>query len=196
MTGRGEKDTGHEGCGHGGWGHDANGEGDAVMRSGDAGAMRRLLAIGVLAFGSLWLSGCTAARDTLGTDSSPCFRALAIGEDAVHDRGVFKGVRLLADNDVAKEHRLETVLKERSSTRLHDVCLMDYSGSYRPSQVRRFAGKVPASGVGHFAIVAVSTPQNVLLATFVLEKEPVRFRHLALGAPDRASMSGGFSVVG
>ena len=44
--------------------------------------------------------------------------------------------------------------------------------------------------MGHFAIVVVSTPQNKLLATFVLEKEPVRFRHLALGrlepAPARA----------
>ncbi len=166
------------------------------MKSGDAGATRRLLAVGVIAFGSLWLSGCTAARDTLGTDSSPCFHALAIGADAVHDRGVFKGVRLLSVNKVAKDHRLETVLKERSTTRLHNVCLMAYNGSYRPSQVRRFAGKAPDSGVGHFAIVAVSTPQNVLLATFVLEKEPVRFRHLALGAPDRASRSGRSSAVG
>ena len=156
----------------------------------------RLLVIGVVALGSLWLSGCTAARDTLGTNSSPCFHALAIGEDAVHDRGMFKGVRLVADTMLSKDHHFESVLEARSSTHLHNVCLMAYSGTFRPSQVRRPAGKVPASGEGHFAIVAVSTPQNVLLATFVLEKEPVRFRHLALGTPEHASTPARSSVVG
>jgi hypothetical protein len=55
---------------------------------------------------------------------------------------------------------------------------------------------MPRSGVGHFAIVVVSTPQNKLLATFVLEKEPVRFRHLALGAPVRAGSRNPPSVLG
>jgi hypothetical protein len=169
-------------------------KGPVFMKS--SGPLRRLVVTGVVTLGSLWLSGCTAARDTLGTNSSPCFHALAIGEDAVHDRGVFKGVRLVAESDIAKDHRLQNVLRQRSSTRLHNVCLMAYSGSYRPDQVQRPAGKVPASGVGHFAIVAVSTPQNDLLATFVLAKEPVRFRHLALGAPEPASTPGRSSLVG
>ncbi|HEY5024306.1 MAG TPA: hypothetical protein VII76_04955 [Acidimicrobiales bacterium] len=146
---------------------------------------RRLSVVAVVVVGSSWLSGCTAARDTLGTNSSPCFHALALAADAVHDRGEFAGVRLVADSTLAHVHQVEAVLEQRSSTPLHNVCLVAYRGDFRLSQVRRPAGKIPASGVGHFAMVVVSTPQNTLLATFVLEKEPVRFRHLALGRLDR-----------
>ncbi|MGD0380425.1 MAG: hypothetical protein ABSC30_10625 [Acidimicrobiales bacterium] len=160
------------------------------------GGLRRLVAIGLVALGPLWLAGCTAARDTLGTNSSPCFRALALAEDAVHDRGKFAGVRLVSDSTLDKGSHFENVLKQRSSTPLHNLCLVAYRGSYRPSQVKRPAGKEPASGVGHFAIVVVSTPQNDLLATFVLEKEPVRFRHLALGARLGTVPGPGASAVG
>ena len=101
--------------------------------------------------------------------------------DAVHDRGAFAGVRLVSASTLKKIPRVDDVLSQRSSTRLHNVCVAAYRGTFRPSDVERPAGRVPPSGEGHFAIVVVSTPQNVLLATFVLEKEPVRFRHLALG---------------
>jgi hypothetical protein len=133
------------------------------------------------------VAGCTSARDTLGTNSSPCFKALALAADAVHDRGVFTGVRLVSESMLKKIPRVDGVLSSRSSTRLRNVCVVAYRGTYLSSQVERPAGRVPPSGVGHFAIVVVSTPQNVLLATFVLEKEPVRFRHLTLGVlPGRA----------
>ncbi len=155
-----------------------------VVRSGRPGWARRVVVVVAVALGSSWLSGCTSARDTLGTNSSPCFHALALAADAVHDRGKFAGVRLVSDTTLAKLHRVEAVLKQRSSTPLHNVCLVAYRGDYRSDQVERVAGKVPTSGTGHFAIVVVSTPQNDLLATFVLEKEPVRFRHLALGRLD------------
>ncbi len=158
--------------------------------------MQRFSVIAVFAVGSSWLSGCTAARDTLGTNSSPCFHALALAADAVHDRGKFAGVRLVSDTTLAKLHHVEAIIKQRSSTPLHNVCLVEYRGDYRPSQVHRFAGKAPPSGVGHYAIVVVSTPQNVLLATFVLEKEPVRFRHLALGTPVQRPTGEESSVVG
>lgn len=161
-----------------------------------SGGVRRLVAIGLVALGPVWLAGCTAARDTLGTNSSPCFRALALAADAVHDRGEFAGVRLVSDSTLSKRSHFESVLKQRSSTPLHNLCLVAYRGSYRPTQVQRPAGKVPASGVGHFAIVVVSTPQNDLLATFVLEKEPVRFRHLALGQPLGTAPRRGGSLVG
>jgi hypothetical protein len=157
------------------------------MRFATVGRFRRLLIV-VVAVGVSCVSGCTAARDTLGTNSSPCFHALAKAADAVNDRGVFSGVRLVSASSLAKVPHMEAVLEARSSTPLHSVCLVAYRGNFRLSQVSRPAGKAPKSGVGHFAIVAVSTPQNELLATLVLEKEPVRFRHLALGpiAPGRS----------
>jgi hypothetical protein len=142
---------------------------------------RRLGAIAVVALGTLSVTGCTAARDTLGTNSSPCFRALALASDAVRDRGVFTGVRLVSASTLFKLQHVEKVLSQRSHTRLHNLCLVSYRGTFRPDQVKEPAGPIPATGEGHFAVVVVSNPQNVVLATFVLEKEPVRFRHLALG---------------
>jgi hypothetical protein len=146
--------------------------------------IRRLGCIAVVALGSLSFTACTAARNTLGTNSSPCFRSLALAEDAVHERGIFTGVRLVAASSLARIHGVEVVLSQRSHTRLHNLCLVSYRGTFRPDQVKQGAGPVPPAGEGHFAIVVISTPQNVLLATFVLEKEPVRFRHLALGHSD------------
>lgn len=164
------------------------------MRFGRVGRIRWLVVV-VVALGVSCVSGCTSARDTLGTNSSPCFDALAKAADAVHDRGVFSGVRLVPVSTLAKVGHVDAVLKARSSTPLHNVCVAAYRGNFRLSQVSRPAGKVPTSGVGHFAIVVVSTPQNDLLATFVLEKEPVRFRHLALG-PVAPRRSGHAAFVG
>ena len=152
------------------------------MRCPRLNAPRRMLVAALLAvLGTAGLSGCTSARNTLGTNSSPCFRALALAADTVHDRGVFTGVRLVSVSTLVRSRHLAGVLKSRSSTPLHNVCLVSYRGTFRPDQVKRPAGTVPSSGVGHFAVVVVSTPQNVVLATIVLEREPVRFRHLALG---------------
>ena len=134
----------------------------------------------VVCIGSL--SACTAARDTLGTNSSPCFRALALAKHAVHDRGTFTGVRLVKVSGLRTLPHLQATLEQRSSTRLHNVCLVSYRGTYTPDQVERPAGKTPPAGTGHIAIVVVSTPQNLLLATFVLQHEPVRFGHVALPA--------------
>ncbi len=157
---------------------------------------RPALAVAALALATSGLSGCTAARNTLGTNSSPCFHALALAADAVHDRGAFAGVRLLSAASLAKIPRVEAVAKARSSTPVHNVCLVAYRGDFRLTDVARPAGRTPPSGVGHFAVVVVSTPQNKLLATFVLQKEPVRFRHLALGEPHRSAAATGPSVVG
>ena len=42
---------------------------------------------------SVATAGCTAARNTLGTSASRCFRSLPAANDAVHDRGQLVGVR-------------------------------------------------------------------------------------------------------
>jgi len=142
------------------------------LRSSVRSALVAAVAVGAL-------SGCTAARDTLGTNSSPCFRALALAKDAVHNRGTFAGVRLVSVTSLRTLPHLRSTLEQRSHTTLHNVCLVSYRGTFAPDEVERPAGKTPPAGTGHVAIVVVSTPQNVLLATFVLQHEPVRFRHVA-----------------
>jgi len=144
------------------------------LRSWVCGALAAAAALGAL-------SGCTAARDTLGTNSSPCFRALALAKDAVHKRGTFSGVRLVSVTSLRVLPHLQATLEQRSHAKLHNVCLVSYRGTYTPEQVERPAGETPPAGTGHVAVVVVSTPQNVLLATFVLQHEPVRFRHVAAG---------------
>ena len=137
------------------------------------------------------LAGCVSARDTLGTNSSPCFRALPVAKGAVEGRGTFTGVRLLSASTVAKHKHLYADLTQRSEGTLHDVCVVSYRGEFDQRQVKSVLGKSPAGGTGHFAIVFVSRTTNKLLGTFVLVSEPVRFRHLAMGA----SLQGAGGVV-
>ena len=148
-----------------------------------AGRRRRVaaLAVSMVSLAAFGLGACTSARDTLGTNSSPCFRALPIAEDAVHDRGTFAGVRLVAATVLKQFNHVYADLEARSTTPLRNVCVMSYHGTFTLDDVERPAGNAPAGGMGRIAVVVVSTPQNVLLATFVLEKEPVRFRHYVLG---------------
>ena len=134
-----------------------------------------------LALGTATLAGCTSARNTLGTNSSVCYKALAVAEDAVHSRGQFAGVRLESVSSLSRDPGARAELTQRAGGSLRTVCLVSYRGEFRLDQVQRPAGRTPPGGVGHFAIVAVSLPRNVLLATIVLEHEPVRFRHYEFG---------------
>jgi hypothetical protein len=147
-------------------------------------ARLRLHVAAGLALCALSAAGCTAARNTLGTNSSPCFRALAIAKDAVHDRGTFAGVRLVSAASLAKYRHLDMALARRSSTPIRDVCLVSYRGTFGRQQVERPAGHLPPSGIGHFAVVVVSSPANRLLATFVLARQPLRFQHITLRKPE------------
>jgi len=140
---------------------------------------RAVAAVAAVIVSAAGITGCTAARNTLGTTSSPCFRALPVAKTAVHGRGTFAGVRLISSSEMSKLRHLKGVIEARSRTPVHDVCAVAYRGTFRRDQVARPAGRVPSTGVGHFAVVVVSNPQNELLATVLFLREPLRFRHLA-----------------
>ena len=123
------------------------------------------------------LAGCAAARNSLGTTASPCFDALAIAGNAVHHRGTFAGVvQVSLDKFNADAHRPPGFSMADRGVR--DVCVVAYQGQFRPDQVERPFGPTPAGGVGRYAIVVVSKPQNRLLGTVVRQTEPLRFRDL------------------
>jgi len=128
---------------------------------------------------SVLVAGCTSARNALGTNSSPCYLALPVAADAVHDRGKFAGVRLVTAAELAKKARVFDALAPRAGGKLHDVCAVEYEGSFTLSQVERPLGKAPASGTGRYAIVVVTRGTNVLLATVVRNQQPEPFRHTA-----------------
>jgi hypothetical protein len=135
-------------------------------------AVTVLVAISILA---TTLSACTSARDTLGTNASPCFESLAIAADAVHHRGTFTGVHLVSLASFGKVAHAHLV--ERAEPSVHDVCVVSYRGTFRISQVERPLGQPPEGGVGHYAIVIVSEPQKHLLGTVVRLTQPLRFSH-------------------
>lgn len=155
----------------------------------------RALAAGVLlAVLATGLAGCVSPRDTLGTNSSPCFRAVPVASDAVHDRGSLAGVRLMGPPELDRYPRLRDELASRVGRVLHDVCVVSFHGEFRHDEVERPMGRGPAGGTGPVAVVIVSYPQNALVGTFVLTREPLPLRHLVLGrlptspVPERPSV--------
>lgn len=139
-----------------------------------------------VAFGGLALlgalgAGCTAARNTLGTSSGPCFRAVSVATDAVKDRGTLAGVRMLGARDLEKRPRLREVLSTRAGHDVKNVCAVAFSGQFRTADVHDSIGRGPAGGVGKIAVALVSYPEDHLLGTIVLSSVPLPFRHEVLG---------------
>jgi hypothetical protein len=126
---------------------------------------------------SATLFGCTSARDTLGTNASPCFDALVIAANAVHHTGSFAGVHLLSFTKIGSDAHIQSVLSARAGSKVRDVCVVSYKGTFRFDHVERPLGKPPAGGVGRYAIIIVSQPQNHLLGTVVRATQPLRFGH-------------------
>jgi len=136
--------------------------------------MRRVALASLLAVA---LSGCAAARDSLGTTASPCFDALAVAGNAVHHRGTFAGVVQVSLDKFKADTHLPPGFSS-TGRGVRDVCVVAYQGRFRSDQVERPIGPRPAGGVGRYAIVVVSKPQNRLLGTIVRQTEPLRFRDL------------------
>jgi len=130
------------------------------------------------------VGACGAGRNALGTSTSPCFLALPVAKQAVEDRGSFDGVRLVnvATLTTRSERSLRELLGTLPIPSSHEVCLVAYSGSYRGGQVQLPFGPVPPSGAGRYAIAVVTIPKAMLLGTFVVEREPLSFKHEHLGS--------------
>jgi hypothetical protein len=128
------------------------------------------------------LASCTSPRNTLGTTSSPCFRALPVAAKAVHDRGVIEGVNLLSATAIAKrDPRAYDQLKAHFGRKIPGVCIVVYRGSFTATQVEEPRGRAPASGTGRFAVVVVTSPGNELLGTLVVNRLDYRTRHSRIG---------------
>ena len=156
----------------------------AIRGPGRAGAAAMAAA---LTLGALGLSGCASARNTLGTNASPCYSALPVADSAVHGRGSFAGVLLIHASSLGRRQSgstraLRAELDRRAGHVVQSVCVVAYFGSFSPSQVSRFFGATPATGKGRYAVVVVEYPGNVLLGTFIRNAEPLRFRHSRVGA--------------
>jgi hypothetical protein len=148
-----------------------------LVQGRSSGALRRTVALFLGLVAAVTLVGCTSARDTLGTNNSTCFEAIAAAGSAVHHRGSFAGVRLVSFNAFGTDVRLKDELVDLFGTTVKDVCVVSYRGTFATGQVEHPLGPAPAGGVGHYAIVIVSKPQNRLLGTVIRSSQPLRFGH-------------------
>ena len=131
--------------------------------------MRRAPAVGValLLLLLLLLASCAGPRNTLNTPASTCFRGLPAAGAAVRHKGRVIGVRIV--HKAALAHRLPQAERIVPGS----VCAIGFRGEFARGDV---AGADPA-GPGHYAIVALDTRGSRVLATFVVDALPVRFRH-------------------
>jgi len=120
----------------------------------------------------------------MGTSASPCFLALPVAKQAVEGRGSFDGVRLVNVSTLTapSDRGLRDLLDVLPIPSSHEVCLVAYAGSYRAGQVELPFGPVPPSGAGRYAIAVVTIPKPMLLGTFVVQREPLSFKHEHLGS--------------
>jgi hypothetical protein len=112
-------------------------------------------------------SACAAPRNTLGTRSSLCFRALPTAKAAVHHRGRLIGVRRVSDTELQRAFPTADVEAK------HSYCVVAFSGGYRAQDVDHPAGD-PA---GRDAVVIVTARGTTVLHTFLVPRVPLRLRH-------------------
>jgi hypothetical protein len=114
----------------------------------------------------LCTAGCAAPRNTLGTSSSACFRALPTAKTAVHQKGRLVGVR--------RAHRstVEQALPKADLGTGREYCVVGFSGPFKSTDVDR-----PAGGTeGRYAVVVVTGRGTTALQTFLLDRLPLRLR--------------------
>lgn len=119
-------------------------------------------------------SACASPRSVIGTTASPCYQAIPIARHAVGEHGRFVGVR--HEKVAGMERRFRHVFLPRPALPASaDVCLVAYSGPYGPGSVRGAA----RSATGRYAVVVVSRPSDHLVVTYLVDRLPGSFRHLA-----------------
>lgn len=123
------------------------------------------------------LGGCTSPRNTLGTTTSPCFRALAAATNAVHGEGHFNGVRSTTLGAIASAFERAkpsvvdvTVPVASPHTR---VCVVAFRGNFETAKIA--SGWAVDAKRGTLAVVIVRLRDTKVLDTLVVAKPPLSF---------------------
>jgi|HubBroStandDraft_2_1064218.scaffolds.fasta_scaffold856019_1 hypothetical protein len=146
-------------------------------RTPGPGATRRRTVAAVAAsllLAATLLTACSAARTGLGTTDDSCYLALPTAAKSVGQHAHLEGVRkftLTSLRGVAPRlyaHFAHDMPKGKA------VCVAAYTGHFTKSSVSKPLGR----NFGTLAVVIVTSPGNDLLATLILTKITVRFRHI------------------
>lgn len=145
------------------------GDGGPVSRPVRSRGLRRLarLPAAVVVAAALTLSGCGGRGAALGTTSSACFHALPPAVASLHHRGRLIGVRMV-DTGRLRDVMLRTVLGPRRK-----LCLVAFSGGFAPGDVERPIDQRS----GEYVIVAVRPDGSAVLASLIVTRLPLAFRH-------------------
>jgi len=141
------------------------------------GASKTLAAIAAVVVLAVLPAGCTAARNSLSTHDSLCFRVYPEALAAVHRHGRFAGARYLPPRALILEihHAVPEALLDVSRVA---TCLVAFKGHFTATGVEK--GWAPSAGPGQIAIVVVRQRDSRVLATVVLARIPPRlvFAHV------------------
>jgi hypothetical protein len=116
-------------------------------------------------------AGCGGARNTLGTSASACYRALPGAKQAVSNKGSFVGVRKFPVSSLQKR-----VPNDPQLTNLppkESLCVFAFRGKYQPTDVPQ----APVRKEGPFAVVALTLNKPHVVAAYIVDQLPGRFRH-------------------
>ena len=130
-------------------------------------ATRRGPVAAVLAGAALLLAACAGPRSSLNTTTSQCFRALPMAKAIVSQQGKLVGVRSVSGATLARQ------LPQAERLSGQQLCLVAFRGPYPNGSVPR----ADPAGPGTYAIVAVDRRGSTVLASFVVDELPLRFRH-------------------
>ncbi len=150
--------------------------GDGIVMPGAGrrtGRTRAGTLIGALLGLSVLTSACTGGHSSLGSTASPCFKALPLAEGAVHHHGRLLGVRRVTPAAFGASSRVRSILDQHKIGK-SSVCVIAFQGPYKAGQVDH----VVQHRSGNVAIVFVDEKGSTVLASFVLDRLPLRFRHL------------------
>jgi len=114
------------------------------------------------------LDGCAGPRNTLNTATSQCFRALPLARASANDRGRLVGVRSVHATTLARR------LPEAAPLGRQRLCVFAFKGPYNNGEITR----ARPAGPGTYAVIAVDRSGSTVLASFVVNDLPLRFRHL------------------
>jgi hypothetical protein len=128
-------------------------------------AAAALLAVALLA------GACGGARNSLGTTASPCYRAVPGAKDAVHSKGHLVGVRRVSTSTLQKRIPGDQQL---AAVPDRDLCVFAFHADYRPGDVPSATNR----DHGQYAIIALTIKKPRVVAAFLLDRLPTRFRHL------------------
>ncbi|HZU79347.1 MAG TPA: hypothetical protein VE991_05480, partial [Acidimicrobiales bacterium] len=100
------------------------------------------------------------------------------------------GIRLVSQKSLARYPHLALFLEHLTGSTKQSVCVVSFHGTFSSDQVQMPVGRPRTRRTGKVAIVIVTTPQNKLLGTVILERDPLPLRHLVLGPPRAGSGAG------